>query len=185
MTTEEYAKEYLFREIKEIENGNRLNVLPELSVHEKAVILKYSVDDHLDLNEKLRLSKGGNISLFGMLLDEFLSKFFDYKDVVHRGDSLTKSEIDQYNHRFISQELYKEYFFFSSSKSRNKAYEYAKPYKDEYSVIFTIFSKRGKDISSLTKYEIEKETLFRYNSRFNVINVEERENVYLIILKEV
>lgn len=85
----------------------------------------------------------------------------------------------------MSQESYKENFFFSSSKSRNKAYEYAKPYKNEFSVIFTIFSKRGKDISSLAKYEIEREILFQYNSRFNVINIEEKENVYCIILKEI
>lgn len=79
MTTEEYAKEYLFREIKEIETSNRLNVLTGLSVYEKAVILKYSVDGYEDLNEKLRLSKGENISVFGMLLDECLSKLPDYQ----------------------------------------------------------------------------------------------------------
>ena len=185
MTTEDYAKKHLFREIKEIENSHRLNVLTELTVYEKAIIYKYSEDGYVDLNEKLRLSEGEDISIFGLLLDECLSKLPDYQDVVYRGDSLTESEIKQYNYRFVNQEYYEEYLFFSSSKSRNKAYEYAKPYKNEFSVIFTIFSKRGKDISSLAKYEIEREILFRYNSRFNVINIEERENVYFIILKEI
>lgn len=185
MTTEEYAKKHLFREIQEIENSNRLNVLTELSIYEKAIILKYSEDGYLDLNEKLLLSEGENISIFGLILDECLEKLPDYQDVVYRGDSLTMFEINQYNHRFVNQEYYEEYFFFSSSKSKNKAYEYAKPHKNEFSVIFIIFSKRGKDISSLAKYEIEREILFRYNSRFNVINIEERENVYFIILKEI
>ena len=51
MTTEQYAKKYLFREIKEIEISNRLNVLTELTVYEKALILKYSEDGYEDLNE--------------------------------------------------------------------------------------------------------------------------------------
>ena len=129
MTTEEYAKENLFREIKEIENSHRLNVLTELTVYEKAIIYKYSEDGCLDLNEKLRLSEGKDISTFGLLLDKCLSELPDYQDVVYRGDSLTMFEINQYNHRFVNQEYYEEHFFFSSSKSINKAYEYAKPYK--------------------------------------------------------
>ena len=185
MTTEDYAKEYLFREIKEIENSHHLNVLTELTVYEKAIIYKYSEDGYIDLNEILRLSEGKDISVFGVLLDKCLSKLPDYQDVVYRGDSLTMFEINQYNHRFVNQEYYKEHFFFSSSKSINKAYEYAKPYKNEFSVIFTIFSEKGKDISSLAKYDIEREILFRYNSRFNVIDIEEKENVYFIILKEI
>jgi hypothetical protein len=58
MTTEEYAKEYLTREIQEIENSNRLNVLTDLTVYEKAIIYKYSEDGYLDLNERLRVSEG-------------------------------------------------------------------------------------------------------------------------------
>jgi hypothetical protein len=79
MTTEKYAKKHLSREIQLIESSEeRLNASPELTVYEKAIIFKYSEDGYLDLNERLRLSEGKDISDFGIFLDECLSKLPDY-----------------------------------------------------------------------------------------------------------
>ena len=111
MTTEEYAKEYLFREIKEIENSHRLNVLTELTVYEKAIIYKYSEDGYLDLNEKLRLSEGKDISVFGVLLDECLSKLPDYQGITYRGESLTDLELERYRFAFNNNMPLRQHFF--------------------------------------------------------------------------
>ena len=184
MTTEDYAKEYLFREIKEIENSHRLNVLTELIVYEKAIIYKYSEDGYLDLNEKLRLSEGKDISVFGLLLDECLSKLPDYQEIVFRGVEMTYNELDKYRLAFINKTSVTEHFFLSTSESKAKAYEWS---KGNCRVLFRILSKRGKSIESATKYKIEKEVLFRYNSDFIVDNFtfDENNNVYFITKTEI
>ena len=184
MTTEKYAKEYLFREIKEIEKSHRLNVLTELTVYEKAIIYKYSEDGYLDLNEKLRLSEGKDISIFGLLLDECLSKLADYQDVVYRGVEMSYNELDKYRLAFDDKITITEHFFLSTSESKAKAYEWS---KGNYKVLFRILSKRGKSIESVTKYKVEKEILFRYNSDFIVDNFtfDENNNVYFITKTEI
>ena len=116
MTTEDYAKEHLFREIKEIENSNRLNVLTELSVYEKAIIYKYSEDGYEDLNEKLRLSEGKDISTFGLFLDECLEKLPDYQGRVYRGVDLNKHDLNRYLKAFQGDIPVKESFFISTSE---------------------------------------------------------------------
>ena len=184
MTTEEYAKEHLFREIKEIENSNRLNVLTELTVYEKAIIYKYSEDGYLDLNEKLRLSEGEDISIFGLILDECLRKLPDYQDVVYRGESLTDFELETYRLAFNNNELVRKYFFASSSESRSKAYEWC---NKKNRVLLEIFSFSGKAIELVSKYPAEKEILFRYNSDFWVDDFifDEEKNLYLITKIEI
>lgn len=185
MTTEEYAKEYLFREIREIETRNRLNVLPELSVYEKAIIYKYSEDGYEDLNENLRLSKGEKISNFGTLLEECLLKLPDYKDIVYRGNGLSDSDFEQYYSNYESKIPFREHCFFSTSKSRTVASEFN---KGKHRVLFTILSKRGKDIENIAKYSSEKEVLFNRNTEFIVVDfrkLEENPNAYFITIKEI
>jgi hypothetical protein len=185
MTTEEYAKEYLFREIREIETTNRLNVLPELSVYEKAIIYKYSEDGYEDLNEKLRLSKGEKISIFGILLEECLLKLPDYKDIVYRGNGLSQPEFDQYYSNYESKLPFREHCFFSTSKSKAAASEFN---RGKYRVLFTILSKTGKEIESIAKYSSEREVLFNRNTEFKVIYFRKLEgnlNSYFITIKEI
>jgi hypothetical protein len=185
MTIEEYAKKYLFREIHLIESSEEgLNALPGLTVYEKAIIFKYSEDGYLDLNEKLRLSEGKDISDFGLLLDECLSKLPDYQDVVYRGEGLTDSELERYYLAFKHNEPLKECFFASSSKSRLKAYEWC---REKNKVMFEIFSFKGKVIEYASKYPAEKEVLFRYNSDFWVEDFifDEERNLYLITKTEI
>lgn len=180
MTTEEYAQKYLSREIQLIEsNEERLNALPELTVHEKAIIFKYSEDGYEDLNERLRLSEGKDISDFGLLLDECLSKLPDYQNVVYRGEGLTDLELDKYYSAFRHDEPLREHYFGSSSKSRMKAYEWC---REKNRVLFEIFGLNGKAIEYVSKYPVEKEVLFRYNSDFGVddFTFDEERNLYLI-----
>lgn len=185
MTIEEYAKEYLFREIYLIESTEeRLNTLPELTVYEKAIVFKYSDDGYEDLNEKLRLSEGKDISDFGILLDECLKKLPDYQDVVYRGVTLTDIELERYRLAFIQDKPVREYFFVSSSKSRSKAYEWC---SKKNKVLFEIFSFKGKLVEFASKYPAEKEILFSYNSDFWVENFifDEEKNLYLITKTEI
>jgi ADP-ribosyltransferase exoenzyme len=185
MTTEKYAKKHLSREIQLIESSTeRLNALPELTVYEKAIIFKYSEDGYFDLNEKLRLSEGKDISDFGIHLDECLSKMRDYQDVVYRGITLTDSELERYRLSFNDNEPLREYFFVSSSKSRLKAYEWC---NKRNKVLFEIFSFKGKVVEFASKYPAEKEILFRYNSDFWIEDFifDEERNLYLITKTEI
>ncbi len=185
MTTKKYAKEYLYREIREIENNIDLNAIPDLTVYEKAIIFKYSEDGYEDLNEKLRLSKGRDISDFGILLNECLSKLPDYQGIVYRGDEISKLEFDKYVLCYENVIPYHEFSFFSTSKSKSKAYERCKG--RGYRILFKILSKKGKDIERFSKYKTDREVLLQINSIFNVDLIEkvEREtNFYRITLTE-
>jgi hypothetical protein len=180
MTLEEYATEYLYREIKLIEfSEERMNALPELTVYEKAIIFKYSEDGYEDLNEKLRLSKGKDISDFGILLDECLSKLPDYQGIVYRGADFPKYKIDQYVIKLSNNESITEHAFLSTSLIANEAYKYGM-------TTLRIFSKKGKTIGSISKYQNEKEILFRFNTKFEIIAIDfDKENhKYLISLEE-
>ncbi len=163
MSIDGYAKEYLFREIKEIQTSNRLNILTELSVYEKAIILKYSEDGYLDLNGKLRLSEGEDISLFEILLDGCLEKLPDYQGRVYRGIDLSKYDLNKYLKAFESDIPIKEPFFISTSKSQLTSRMFGK------NVQFQINSKTAKSIKEITKFE-EKEVLFRYNTFFEILD---------------
>jgi hypothetical protein len=184
MTTEKYANEYLYREIREIENNIGLNAIPDLTVYEKAIIFKYSDDGYEDLNERLRLSERKDISDFGILLDECLSKLSDYRGIVFRGVEMTYNELDKYRLAFINKKSVTEHFFLSTSESKAKAYEWS---RGNYKVLFRILSKIGKVVESVTKYKTEKEILFRYDSDFIVDNFtfDENNNIYFITKTEI
>lgn len=176
MTTEKYAKEYLFHEIQLIESSEeRLNALPELTVYEKAIIFKYSEDGYEDLNEKLRLSEGKDISDFGMLLDKCLGKLPDYQGRVYRGVDLSKYDLNRYSEAFQNNILITESFFISTSESQLASRMFGR------NVQFQIISKTGKSIREITKFE-EKEVLFKYNISFEILDISPKRDV--IILKE-
>ena len=130
------------------------------------------------------MSEGKDISEFGILLDECLSKLPDYQDIVYRGVTLTDIELERYRLAFNSNLPVREYFFASSSKSRSKAYEWC---KNENKVLLEIFSFNGKLIEYVSKYPVEKEILFRYNSDFWVDDFifDEEKNLYLITKIEI
>ena len=154
MTPDEYAKKHLSREIQLIESSEeRLNALPELTVYEKAIIFKYSQDGYEDLNEKLRQSEGKDISAFGILLDECLSKLSDSQEIVFRGVEFPKYKMDEYLIKFSNNEYVTENAFLSTSLKANEAYKYGM-------TTLRIFSEKGKAIGSISKYQNEKESYF-------------------------
>jgi hypothetical protein len=116
---EKYAKTYLPREIREIENSGRNSETHELTIFEKAVIYKYSNDGFEALNEQLRESKGKIYTEFGKLLDAVLSKLPDYEGLVYRGGQLTSRELAAYQVAFDARGLISEPVFGSTRPNRN------------------------------------------------------------------
>lgn len=94
---EQYAEQYLSREIEEIRRSNRDLELPELTVYEKAIIYKYSEDGYEEVNELLRTSKGQTSSEFSVLLNSSLSKLDNYEGQVFRCADLNALELKRYN----------------------------------------------------------------------------------------
>ena len=178
MTIDEYAKKHLSREIQLIESSEeRLNALPELTVYEKAIIFKYSEDGYLNLNERLRLSEGKDISIFGILLNECLRKLPDYQGRVYRGVDLSKYDLNRYLEAFKNNILITESFFISTSESQLASRMFGR------NVQFQIISKKGKSIREIAKFEDEKEVLFRYNTSFEILDISPNHDV--IIMKEI
>lgn len=181
MNVQDYAKKYLAFELDEIANSPR-NDYEELSIYEKALIYKYSNDGYEDLNEILRISKGG-INDYGNFLNKCLNKLPNFEGLVYRCVNLTIAELQVYidaehnNHPVI------EYPFISTSKSELTAHSYGKNVK------FTIYSKTGKEIEKFAKFGLhnppnEKEVLFKSGRSFNVLEVTKEKGYTLIIMEE-
>lgn len=176
-----YVEENLSNEVKIILSSWRSEVLNEyLSLWEKTIIFKYSNDAFYELNQKLRVEKGLEITEFGKFLQFCLSKLPDFKDIVYRGANLTKNEIEKYLIAYQEKSILTENSFISATKSKNIAYQHGR-------CIFRIISKRGKDIEPLSKHMKEQEILFCCNSNFKVLTF--AEDIYgkgvFITLKEI
>ncbi len=84
------------REFEEVKNRNRQVANNVLSPEEQTLIYKYTEDGYEGLNERLRKSKGKNLSEFGKLLDKVIAKLPNYEDVIYRSVDLTDSELQKY-----------------------------------------------------------------------------------------
>ncbi len=176
MTVKDYAITYLDKEVTIIENSERRNVFPELSVFEKAVIYKYCEDGFLDLNESLRVGK--EINLFGLFLQEALDKLPNFVGTVYRGVNLSTKESQHYLIAYLNDDIITESFFVSTSRSPLIGHQFGE-------IHFEIFSQRGKPVELLAKYPVEKEIVFLCNTKFRVINFEENQGNSLIQLIEI
>lgn len=87
MTLAEYANEYLEKEIRIVERFN--DVYSFLTVHEKAIIYKYTEDGYESLNEQLRISNGSNISEFRVHLKNALENIPSEYNLAYRGVNLS------------------------------------------------------------------------------------------------
>lgn len=164
MTIEEYATTYLKKEIIIIENSHRKDILSELTVFEKAIIYKYSEDGYDDLNEKLRASKGKNITTFGILFAQCLDKLPDFIGTVFRSENLAKHEWEEYLLAFKNDSLITRHGFTSTSKSQLSANKFG-------NFRLEIFVQKGKDIEKIARYDDEKEVIIRYNCNFRVLSI--------------
>jgi hypothetical protein len=176
MNLEEYVNEYLDREIKIVERFD--DVYPFLSVYEKAIIYKYTVDGYEGLNEQLRISDGLNISEFGIHLKNTLEKIPPISKIAFRGVDLNKSQIDYYLNAYQNTELIEDPTFISASLGERTAWRFGK-------TRFRIFSKNWKDVSLLTKYIDEREVILSYNVKFKVLDYYFENNIHNFTIIEV
>ncbi len=180
---EKYATKSLSKEIKEVENSARINNLPNLSVFEKAAILKYTEDGFEYLNEKLRKSEGKEKTDFGKIIDQSLAKLDDFKGLVYRCVTLTKRELQLYRDAFDLGNPITEYAFLSTSKSKTTAYMFGK------NTVFKIYSRTGKDIQKIAKFgsdhpQNEQEVLFRKGRSFHILDISKEDSRTLITMEE-
>ncbi|WP_259015364.1 ADP-ribosyltransferase [Emticicia fluvialis] len=176
MTLEEFANEYLEKEIRIVERFS--NEYPFLSIHEKAVIYKYTEDGYESLNEQLRVSNGLNISEFGVHLKNALDKIPSEFNLAFRGVNLNKSQLKSYLEAYHSGELIGEHSFISASLNENLAWAFGR-------VRFTILSRNWKNISIIAKHLDEKEVVLCYNKKFKVLSYDSENGYYEITLEEV
>ena len=174
MTVEEYANKYLKNEVKIIGNSDREIILPELNIFEKAIIYKYSEDGYQDLNERLRISNGANMPIFGKLLSECLDKLPNFSDNIYRGVDLTTDEYSRYLEAYINDEIINEPFFISTSRSILVGNQFG-------NIHFEIFCQTGKNIESVAKHPMEKEILLGNNCKFRVVIANEIERKIKLI----
>lgn len=182
MNIEEYAKQYLALELREIE-GSPINNHSELTIYEKALIYNYSYVGYEDLNEHLRKSKGKTDILYSKLLNKCLNKLPDFEGLVYRCATLSDTELNRYIDAEKQNKPIIEHSFVSTSKSELTAFAYGK------NTQFFIYSKTGKEIEKFAKFGLynpsnEKEVLFKPGRTFNVLEVTKRGNFTLVIMEE-
>ncbi|MDR3697876.1 ADP-ribosyltransferase [Mucilaginibacter sp.] len=67
-----------------------------LTIEEQTLIYKYTEDGYETLNEKLRISKGKELSQFGKFLDKTIAKLPNYEGIAYRSAKLIDSELKKY-----------------------------------------------------------------------------------------
>lgn len=174
MTAEEFAKEYLTKEIQIV---SRLpDIHSYLTNYEKAIIYKYTDDGFEALNEGLRNSQGKQINEFGVHLKEVLNKMPSLGELAFRGVDLSQNQLNTYLNAFKNETLITEYCFISASTKELKAWEFG-------STRFKIFSEKWKNIDSVSKYINENEVILDCNVTFKVLshNFENEINEFTMI----
>lgn len=183
-TPEKYCKKHLEKEVDDIEKSDRNIELSELSIYEKTIIYKYSLDGYREVNERLRKSKGKKMTEFGKLLSNALDKLPDHEALVYRSADLTKSELKRYQDALKSKAPLLEYAFISTTKFRLIAMNF------NGNTLFRIYSRTAKDIEKIAKFGThgnpnEKEVLFNANKKFNVLAISQETTYTLITMEEI
>ena len=181
MELKAYCQNKLLKECQEIKASERNVLHPELNLYEKALIYKYSSDGYVELNKKLRSSKGKNSTDFGKLLANALEKIDNYTSTVYRKVQLTKTQQKVYKEALHNNSFVKEPTFSSTSKVRDLAMLFPG------NTLFIINSKTGKDIEKITKFGYkdvhnEYEVLFLPNRKFEVLEFDNHNNGRNLIL---
>jgi hypothetical protein len=177
-----YVENYLQRELEEfVRRGVGLDET-ELTLYDKVLIYKYSLDGYEPLNETLR---SGRSHPMANLLNEALEKLPDYRGVVYRGTVLTNLLKEEYKRNLAQNIQLEEAGFLSTSLSRNIANQF-----NRNDTLFSIYSFHGKQIELFSFHGIsnpfnEKEVLFKSNSQFSILDIEETSGTTLITLEEI
>jgi NAD:arginine ADP-ribosyltransferase len=181
MELEEYVKKNLPNALNSIIQSERVHELPNLTIYEKAIIFAYTdarSNQHQALNERLWASRGTEISEFGLFLETTLDKLEPYSDMVFRGVQEDYCDVGKYIRAFDNKTIVTEYAFISASLIQGVAQGFGR-------ILFRIYSKNGKIIEKVSKFEREREVLFKRNTSFKVVKVTNNGFSTVITLKEI
>ncbi len=142
-----------------------------LNDHEKALVYKYT-DDGYKINSALISSKGLDFNDYGIFLLHTINKLPNYTGIVYRKVYLSPSELAKYLDAKLSQLPIQEHFFISASKFISLALFWKGLTTFKPNCLFVIFTRTGKEIELLSKYNDEKEVLLIPNSNFTVLDVQ-------------
>ncbi len=156
-----------------------------LDTYEIAVIYAYSEDRYEALNERLRKNLGQLDTDFGQELIRILEKLPNFEGVVYRGTSFNKQVLNDYLNAFDNDKILTEFALTSASKFESEAKKFMRSSKDAYQVLFKIISKEGKDITPYSKYQNEREILFKPNTQFEILSVDNSNDYVTITLNEI
>jgi hypothetical protein len=182
MELEEYVKQHLSTALKSIIQSNRVHALPNLTIYEKAIIFAYTdahSKQHQVLNDQLWASQGTEINDFGQFLEASLDKLEPFtKLMVFRGVPESYCDIERYIKAHENKTIVTEYHFLSASKFQIIAQGFGR-------ILFKIYGKNGKNIEQISKFEREKEVVFKRNTSFKVLKVTNNGYSTIITLKEI
>jgi hypothetical protein len=176
-----YVLTYLADELAEVRA--RGSVIPPIDEYESAIIIKYTNDGYVDLNEDLRI-RPEKLSEFGEHLKSSLMKLPSYKGLAYRGVTLTARQLKLYEDHLTSGMPVREQSFLSTSRRRTVAMQFGiKP-------VFVIRSKNGRLIENYAKYGIgspynESEVIFLNSSTFIVADISKENDRVVITMFEV
>lgn len=182
MELEAYVKQYLPTALNSIIQSYRAHELPNLTIYEKAIIFAYTdiqSNQHQALNELLLASHGTKISEFGLFLEASLDKLEPFNNLmVFRGAQEAYYDVKKYINAYENKTIVTEYAFLSASKFQIVAQGFGR-------ILFRIYGRNGKSIEKVSKFEREKEVLFKRNTSFKVVNVSNNGFSTIITLKEI
>jgi len=129
--------------------------------------------------------RDGKNKKYAKHLNSALDKLPNHKGMVYRGTKLSKSQLEKYKQSLKNATTITEKPFTSTSTSISTANQYSKA-----NTIFTIFSQTGKKIEDYTYYgkthpQNEKEVLFKSNTTFKVLHIDESDSTTKIFLEEI
>lgn len=98
--------------------------------------------------------------------------------MVFRGAQTSYCDVERYIKAYESKTIVTEPHFLSASKFQIIAQGFGR-------VLFKIYGKNGKNIEKISKFEREKEVLFKRNTSFRVLKVTNNGFSTIITLKEI
>ncbi len=185
-----------FRFAKERMNTVRQKY-PNLSIDEMAAIHHYSrsqIMAYSSINTGIREGKLSEVdSSVVELMRSGIAKLPAYEGLVYRGTILSETALANYVEAFENSVPVNHSFFTSSSQDYDIARVFTKLRKmrsGEKKVMFRIESKSGKFLGDLSEFngkfarQDQKEVIFNTGARFKVVDMQEREEFIIFVMKE-
>jgi len=184
VSTADFRAKYDFEYEDAVDKINRSKAKPEVAAvldrvpeEELVAIILYTSSHFVEMNRTLRQGDTSSLDEHGdaiHLADKGLDKLPSYQGWVHRGvDSLPAEVLAKY----VPGQTVTEHSFTSTSYDDGAQFA--------GNVQFKIKSKDGKLVESLSRYDTEKEVLFRPGATFKVLDKERDGDRIVITMEEV